>query len=259
MIRFGALVRALVGAATWIVAIGGCMAGSDDNANGGLGGTSWTVVAVGGTPTLADARPTMAFALEGVVSGTDGCNLYSGQFRTDGDVISVGELAGTLIGCEPIVDAQAQAFTLALRGAASWRLAETGSLEIRGQGDLIAEPAASALEPTGTVGSDLAGTSWALADLGGTTLVDTIPTIDFDGDGTVSGSTGCNTFNGTYTLAGATLAFGPLATTKIGCADPTMFVESAFLAGLGTVTGWSVDADGRLVLDGQRRLVFGPG
>ena len=107
--------------------------------------------------------------------------------------------------------------------------------------------------------SDLAGTNWVLDELGGVPLVDVEPTLTFGGDGTVSGSAGCNTFSGTYLLDGAVLSFGPLAATKKGCADPTMFVESAFLAAMGGITDWSVDAAGRLVLKGPRPLVLRPG
>lgn len=252
----GALIVAAVVAGAAVAA--GC-APEDDNANGGLGGTDWTVVTIAGTATVPDARPTMRFAFEGQVTGSDGCNQYGGPFRTDRQEIVVGKLTSTLIGCEPLLAAQAQAFTEALTGASTWRLTEAGGLELRGHGDLIAEPLVDAPPPSDAVVSDLAGTGWLLQELGGITLVDVEPTLAFGGDGTVSGSSGCNTFNGTYDLDGAALSFGPLATTKRACADPTMFVESAFLAAMAGVTGWSVDGAGRLVLEGPRPLVLRPG
>ncbi|MEX2184942.1 MAG: META domain-containing protein, partial [Chloroflexota bacterium] len=91
-----------------------CLPADDDNANGGLANTAWTVVSVAGTSTVPGAEPTMSFAPEGIVSGSDGCNAYTGSFRTDGDRITVGRLASTLIGCEPLLGAQAQAFSQAL-------------------------------------------------------------------------------------------------------------------------------------------------
>ena len=197
--------------------------------------------------------------MQGQVAGSDGCNQYSGPFRTDGRDISVGRLSSTLIGCEPLLSAQALAFTEALTGAATWRLTEAGGLELRGHGDILAEPLVQAPQPSGALVPDLAGTGWVLEVVGGIALVDVEPTITFGGDGTVAGFTGCNTFSGTYALDGATLSFGPLATTKMACADPTMFVESAFLAALGGVTGWSLDGDGRLALDGPRPLILRPG
>lgn len=243
------------------LAAAGCLPGSgDENADGGLAFTRWTVAFIAETPTIADSRPTLSFDPEGTVAGTDGCNQYSGPFRTDGAQIVVGQLTSTLIGCEPRLSAQAQAFAQALAGASSWRLTETGNLEIRGQGDIVAEPASD--EPGATSGSaivDLAATSWVLEELAGAPVVDTIPTIAFDRDGTVSGSAGCNTFSGSYQQEGASLRFGPLGSTKMGCADPTMLVESTFLAALAGTTDWSVGEDGRLRLGGKNPLIFGPG
>lgn len=241
-----------------LIAIVAACAPVDDNANGGLGGTDWTVVSIAGTETIPDARPTMRFAFGGQLTGSDGCNQYSGPFKTDRQDIDVGQLTSTLVGCEPRLAAQAQAFNEALTGASTWRLTEAGTLELRGHGDVIAEPLVDAPPPSDAVVSDLAGTTWVLQELGGAMLVDVEPSVAFGGDGTVSGSTGCNTFNGTYELDGAAVTFGPLATTKRACADPTMFVESAFLAAMAGVTGWSLDGAGNLTLDGPRPLVLRP-
>lgn len=261
LLRRGQLAVGLVVAFIAVV-VAGCLPGpGDDTANGGLGGTSWTVVSVAGTATIADARPTMAFAADGTVSGSDGCNQYSGPFGTNGQEITVGQLTSTLIGCELQLGAQAQAFTQALAGATTWSRTETGALELHGHGDLIGEPSIDMPDGAGSSPGavvDLVGTGWVLEELDGSTLVDTFPTITFGGDGSVTGSAGCNTFSGTYAVDGTSLGVGPLGTTKMACADPTMFVESAFLAALRGVTGWSVRPDGRLVLDGRHPLTFGP-
>lgn len=255
LMRRGLLAIAVVGVA---LVVTGCLPAGDDNANGGLGGTSWTVMSVAGTPTIADARPTMAFAVEGTVGGSDGCNQYSGPVRTNGQEITVGQLTSTLIGCALLLGAQAQAFTQALAGATTWRQTETGALELQGHGDVIAEPAIDIPDASAGAVVDLVGTGWILEELSGSTFVDTFPTLNFGGDGSVTGSAGCNTFRGTYAVDGTSLDIGPLGTTKMACADPTMFVESAFLAALEGATTWSVDPDGRLILDGRHRLTFGP-
>ena len=50
-------------------------------------------------------------------------------------------------------------------------------------------------------------------------------TLKFNNDGTLSGFGGCNNYNGGYTLTGQTTEFGktisigPLASTKMYCAD----------------------------------------
>lgn len=68
------------------------------------------------------------------------------------------------------------------------------------------------------------GVEWTLASLGGqpagkgaggrpATLLLT------DISGRASGFAGCNQFSGTYTLSGTSLSFGPLALTRMACAD----------------------------------------
>jgi putative lipoprotein len=106
--------------------------------------------------------------------------------------------------------------------------------------------------------TDLPGTSWALIELDGAEPVaDAAPTLAFAEDGTVSGSTGCNTFTGSVTIDGTSLEFGPLATTRMACADPAVSdQEQAFLLAVEGVTSYTIDEDGRLVLEGDAPLVF---
>ena len=65
-------------------------------------------------------------------------------------------------------------------------------------------------------------------------------------DGSVQGQAPCNSYSATYTVSGSQLTLGPVLSTKMACDDLT--IESAYLAALGTVSGWSVDASGDLVL-----------
>lgn len=123
------------------LSMAGCAVPIDDDANGGLGGTSWTVTSIDGRPTLADARPTIRFAVEGTVSGTSGCNQFSGPFRTDGDRLVVGDLMATKIGCDAPRGDQEQAFFAALAGARGWRLTADGGLELGGAVPIALRPA----------------------------------------------------------------------------------------------------------------------
>jgi heat shock protein HslJ len=225
-----------------------------------LPGTSWSVKTIAGTPTLPDAPASMTFAADGTVSGATGCNQYSGQYTVDGDKLTVTQLASTMMACEAEKTAQEQAFTAALNGATSYSISESGELTIQGQAVIVAEAETQAPTPAGSA-AGLAGTSWTLADaaaLGPQLAADAIPTIAFGADGTVSGSAGCNTFSGTYTTDGASLTFGPLASTKMACAEPAMTVEGAYLTALAGVTGYTIGADGKLVLQGTLPLTFAP-
>lgn len=225
-----------------------------------LPGTSWLVTTIGGTPTLPDAPATITFGVDGTVSGASGCNQYTGGYTVEGNELTVSNLASTMMACEPEKMAQEQALTAALGSATSFSISESGELTIQGQAVIIAEPATAAPSAQGAAG--LAGTSWVLADaaaaLGAEPAADAVPTIVFGADGTVSGSAGCNTFSGTYTSDGATVTFGPLASTKMACAEPAMTVEGAYLAALAGVTGFTIGADGNLTLDGTVPLTFSP-
>jgi heat shock protein HslJ len=104
---------------------------------------------------------------------------------------------------------------------------------------------------------DLPGTSWVLVDLDGTAPVgETPPTIAFDDQGTVTGTGGCNTFNGEVTIDGSDMSVGPLASTQMACEEDISTQEAAFFTALQDVTSYTVDNDGRLVLQDGGTLTF---
>ena len=75
-----------------------------------LSGSSWEVVAVnnqsGGVQSVAiDSEPTLTFDEESSgVTGSTGCNDFSGNYSTDGDSIEFGDLAITQMFCEETAD-----------------------------------------------------------------------------------------------------------------------------------------------------------
>src|ERR687896_2220569 len=105
---------------------------------------------------------------------------------------------------------------------------------------------------------DLPGTSWVLVDIDGAAPVGETPlSLTFDEQGGVNGSTGCNRFSGEVTIDGPALTFGPLATTRMACLDPAQGEqETAFLGALESVSGYTIDGQGRLVLEGDTPLTF---
>lgn len=75
-----------------------------------LAGSSWSVVAVnnqsGGVQSVViDSEPTLTFDEESSgVTGSTGCNDFSGNYSTDGDSIEFGDLAITQMFCEDTAD-----------------------------------------------------------------------------------------------------------------------------------------------------------
>lgn len=70
-------------------------------------------------------------------------------------------------------------------------------------------------------------------------------TIAFSPEG-VGGFAGCNTYRGNFQYDSGTLTFGPLASTRMACADEAANVfETNFLAALGTVSNYTLSDDGQ--------------
>ncbi len=71
------------------------------------------------------------------------------------------------------------------------------------------------------------------------------------GEGTASGSAGCNTYQASYTAigdaTGGTLAVSGITTTQRACADETMQAEQAYLDALEKATGYVITGN-RLIL-----------
>lgn len=84
-------------------------------------------------------------------------------------------------------------------------------------------------------------------------------------NGTASGSTGCNTFTGTYAIDDRSLSFDPeLTMTRAACPDESLAdLENGYLAVLPMVATWSVegevlrltDADGVRLLEYEEPVV----
>lgn len=107
---------------------------------------------------------------------------------------------------------------------------------------------------TAAAGPSLAGTSWTVTAIDGAPPIAgrDAPSIAFDGEGRVSGATGCNRFSGGFAVGdGGTLTLGgdgaALATTRMACTDELNAQETKMLAVLEAVAGYAVEAD-RLVL-----------
>jgi heat shock protein HslJ len=107
--------------------------------------------------------------------------------------------------------------------------------------------------------ASLNGTSWTLVEIDGREPAgDSVPTLAFDEAGNVSGSAGCNTFMGTRTIEGSSISMGLLGTTRIACSGAAGLLETAFLAALNEVESFTIDSQGRLVLEDGVVLVFEP-
>ena len=122
--------------------------GSDADA---LAGTSWVAQRIsndsGGREALADNKPTIDFGADGrTVSGSTGCNVYSGGVTIGSGTISVAQVAVTERGCIPReIMEQESLFVEILTSADEFTMAD-GVLELKSTKGSV-----SFIEPTPVV------------------------------------------------------------------------------------------------------------
>ena len=223
-----------------------------------LEGTTWQFTSPGGaageTKDVTTARPTVRFA-DGRASGFSGCNRFTGAFTRDGDTITIGRLAGTMMACPEPRMAVEKAFLEGLSGA--HRVAIAGDrLTLT---PTSGSPLAFQAEPPPT----LEGVTWKVTGFNNgrqavvSAVTGTTLTLTFE-NGMVRGSSGCNTFRAPYTSEGNRLSIGAAVTTRKACtAEGVMEQERQFLAALKTAKVWTVES-GTLDVhraDGERVLM----
>lgn len=71
--------------------------------------------------------------------------------------------------------------------------------------------------------------------------------------GRASGFAGCNKFSGSYTLSGNSVAFGPLAMTRMACAQGSE-LESRYTMALEQTTDWRITSKGLELRKGSTLL-----
>jgi heat shock protein HslJ len=199
-----------------------------------LEGTQWRPIDLGAAPVEDSGRAMLRFAEGGALEANDGCNGMGGTWSTKGSELSIVLGPSTLMACPPPIDALATSLRAALTATKSF--AREGSrLSLLGaKRETLAVFAPT--EPT-----SLAGSSWVVLSVNnGREAVVSLPsgvtiTARFGADGRVSGSAGCNEYNGSYTVEKKSLTFSPLRTTRKACPEEVMAQESLWLAALGRV------------------------
>lgn len=77
---------------------------------------------------------TITFKADGTVFGDAGCNRFTGTYTTDGDSITIGPLATTLMACEQSVMDAEQTFLVRLQAAVSYRAKAAHAADLRSEG-----------------------------------------------------------------------------------------------------------------------------
>ena len=208
----------------------------------GLAGTGWQLIALAGE--AVSENITLSFGADGRLSGNGGCNSYSGPYTTAAGALTIGPLLSTRIACP---DSSENAYFAALQAATSYT-ADGSTLTIYTDMDeMLIFAQLPALE----------GVVWNLELINGSPVVAPV-TLEFDADASSAGGRACNSYGGSYVLAGDTISFSGLFSTMMACTDDgVMEQEQAYFDALSSATRYAISGDTLTITygDGQT-LVF---
>lgn len=218
--------------------------GASQEPNPQLADTRWTLQSLGGIEVPRTPNITLDLGPDGLAGGSDGCNRFQTAYTTNGASIAISlKMGGTMMACPDPIEARANAYRETLRRAAGFALSD-GRLSLKNStGRVLA-----VFVPSNTA---LAGTRWEVVAYnngrGGVVslLAGTRMSVDFEKDGQVTGSAGCNRYFAPYQQSGQRLAVGMAATTRKFCAEPQglMQQETQFLDVLRASATLAIDGD----------------
>jgi heat shock protein HslJ len=193
---------------------------------------------------------------DGTVAGSTGCNSFSGPVEVGDDgSFETGNLMMTLAGCPEDLGTQEGLILSHMAAADTWAVhGDTGSLSSSGVVVLALR----------RIDTSLAGSFWMVTGInnqsGGvqSVLADTEPTLGFQTDGLLFGTTGCNDLTGIYNFKDLSIEIREIDVNRGFCQTPdgVMDQEHNMVAALEnaatyTITGPSLnlrDANGRTML-----------
>jgi heat shock protein HslJ len=211
---------------------GGTTDPTEDGSGGELQATRWVLSSYASEGALvivpADQYADADFRAQRV-KGFGGCNDYDAVYRTGGRMLLIGAPMMTLAACGDTANAFEAGYTGLLQQSRFYNV-RAGTLTIRGSDRAVllvfdAAPV-NPLRGSWVVASYKDASGALVAPLEDTELTVVFRIVK------VGGSAGCNTFDGPYTTNGTVAVIGPLATTRMACAEDVMAQESSFLAAL---------------------------
>src|SRR5436190_11272213 len=228
------MIRRYLALAAVAIALAACSSGNAadataDGVGGELQATDWVLDSYAANGALAVVPPDQyadADFRANRVKGFAGCNDYDAVYVSNGRGINIGFPLTTLMSCGETADAfQSSFITLLLQGR--YYNVRNDTLTIRAA-DLSILLVFDAAPKNPLLGS------WVVASLATTPNSQSIPLPGTELTAvfrikTVSGSSGCNSYQGPYTTNGTVAAIGPLAGTQKACPDDIMAQEQAFL------------------------------
>jgi heat shock protein HslJ len=223
---------ALVG--TGLLALTGCGNDAASGPDASLAGRTFlsTSVVENGKPRTPQPKVRLQFTTDGQMSWNAGCNTSETSVSTADDQLVLGrEITSTAMGCLGPAAGLDNWIGGVLGAKPTWKLdgsklvLTTSSTTISLLDKAVVQPALA-----------LDGTKWGLSTiLAGETASHPVGSekawLTLNGE-RVTGSTGCNEFQGMVATATGKLTFGELATTRRACTGDAAKLESLLLKGL---------------------------
>lgn len=190
---------------------------------------------------------------KGQIVGYAGCNQFGGPFVVEGSTITQIEAASTQMAClQEDVMTQEATFLQELHAADSFTLSGD-NLTIGSLSFTQVHP------PTDYLGTEFRLQAFNTGPGAQPPLTGTTITITFGEDGTVSGSAGCNTFNGPFTQTGTAISIDALAQTRMACEEQILTQETNVINYLHSARHAVVDGDQLFIVHDDGVMVFTKG
>jgi heat shock protein HslJ len=222
-----------------------------------LDGTSWLLVNTSlGVP--LPAGTTITVDIRGaVISGSAGCNAYTGPLTTSTDGrFLVGPLASTDMACEPAVMEAERTFFARLSHVDSYRVRGVELELLRGTGSVIRFRATAGAGTERLAGSyRIVGVPDARTGAVAPLIPDSYIGLTLTAEGSLSGSA-CNTYGGAWLVDGDRFTVSDLWWHARACGTPVGVEgqEDRYFTALKAANRWEV-LDGELLLYTDDRLL----
>jgi heat shock protein HslJ len=187
--------------------------------------------------------------------GQSGCNIYGGTVTFAGGAIRISAMSMTEMACADDRAMQSEAEYLAALGAVTRWARDGDQLVLTGEGTRLTYELVPPVPDAALV-----GTSWVLDSLVQGDAVSSVQgeaTLVFAADGTVTGSTGCREFDGSYAVNDDQIDMTDLVVTDQGCPPGFEAQDQHVLQVLGArITASADGATLTLLADGGQGLVY---
>ena len=209
-------------------------------------------------PAVEGVEAGLTFNEDGTVTGTSGCNGLGGDYSVEGDQITFGEFVSTLMACDEPIMAQEEAAHKVMTDTATYTI-EGDTLTINNNDNVLVLTRGTFAAQT-PESAPLIGT-WRLTSYGpreslSSALEDVEAFVTFNEDGTVTGTSGCNEFGGSYTVDGNEIAFEEIISTLMLCDTPLMGQEEAMYQVLSETVAFQVEGNTLTIMKNGVLLVF---